>query len=325
MRIVFCILAFGVLIQTCRSAEPIRAGIIGLDTSHAVAFTKILNDPKATGDLADVVVVAAFPGGSPEVPRSCQLLKTCVPKVQQMGVEIVDSIDELLKKVDVVLLQSLDGRVHLEQVKPVLAAGKPVFIDKPMTASLADAVEIFRLAKQHNVPCFSASSLRYSSGIYRMRDDPRIGRVVGCDAYSPNKPLCPSHPDLFYYGIHGAETLLTIMGPGCKSVTNISTEGTTMVVGTWQDGRVGTLRGIRRGRGGFGAMVFGTKGIAPSGTWEGYEPLIIEIAKFFKTVKPPVSAEETLEIIAFIEAANRSKRQGGKAVSLESVLKEARE
>ena len=304
-------------------AKPLRAGMIGLDTSHAPAFAGFLNGPKATGELGGVKVVAAYPGGSPDLPASADRVEGFTKKLAEMGVEIVPSIDALLEKVDVVLLESVDGRPHLEQATAVIQAGKPLFIDKPVAGSLADAVAIFELAKQHGVPCFSSSSLRFSKGILGMRDDRRVGEVVGCEARGPCS-LEPHHPDLFWYGIHGVETLFTIMGPGCVEVTRVHTDGTDLVVGRWDDGRIGTYRGLRAGSHGYGATVYGTKGIAPSGGYDGYEPLLAEIVKFFKTGKPPVSAAETLEIYAFMEAADESKRQGGRPVTIESVLEKAK-
>ncbi len=303
---------------------PLRAGIIGLDTSHVVAFTRALNGPDAKGELANVKVVAAYPGGSPDVVSSRERVEGFTNTLRdELGVEIVDSIDDLLEKVDVVLLESVDGRPHLEQVVPVLEAGKPVFIDKPVAGSLADAIQIFELAKARGVPCFSSSSLRYSPALAGLKDDPAVGEVVGCDAYSPCS-LEEHHPDLFWYGVHGVETLFTIMGTGCKTVARVQTEGTDFVTGTWDGGRVGTFRGIRQGSTGYGATVFGTKGIAHGDRYGGYEPLLVEICKFFRTGKAPVSAEETIEIFAFMTAADASKRQGGAPVSLESVLAEAR-
>jgi predicted dehydrogenase len=241
-----------------------------------------------------------------------------------MGIEMVDSIEALLAGVDVVLLESVDGRPHLEQARPVLAARKPVFIDKPLAGSLADAVEIFELAKEHGTPCFSSSGLRYSPAVFDARDKEKVGEVLGCDAYSPCS-LEQHHPDLFWYGVHGVETLFAIMGTGCERVTRIKTDGTDVVVGVWKDGRIGTFRGTRTGKHNYGASTFGSKGNTSAGGFAGYDPLVIEIAKFFKTGVSPVPAAETLEIFAFMEAADESKRQGGAAVTLESVLKKARE
>jgi predicted dehydrogenase len=301
----------------------IRAGIIGLDTSHVVAFTKVLNNPAASGDLAGVRVVAAYPGGSPDVAASRDRVEGYTRQLRdEFKVEIVDSIAELLGKVDVVLLESVDGRPHLEQARPVLRAHKPVFIDKPVAGSLADAIAIFDLARETGTPCFSSSSLRFSPGVVAIRNDPKVGEIQGCDAYSPCA-LEEHHPDLFWYGVHGVETLFTIMGTGCRTVSRVQTKETEFVTGVWADGRVGTFRGLR-GKAGYGATVFGTKGIGQSGGYGGYEPLVVEICKFFKTGKAPVEPAETLEIFAFMEAADESKRQGGFPVTLESVMVRAR-
>jgi predicted dehydrogenase len=316
ITLLFCLsLEFAVHAET-----PLRAGMIGLDTSHCIAFTKLLSTKPEYG----VKVVAAFPGGSPDLPASRDRVAGYTKQMrEEFGVEIVGSIEELLAKVDVVLLESVDGRPHLEQVKPVLKAGKPVFIDKPVAGSLADAMQIYELAKQHDVPVFSSSSLRFSPGIAAMRNHPKVGEVLGCDAYGPCS-LEPHHPDLFWYGIHGVETLFTIMGPGCESVSRVQTKDFELVTGVWKGGRIGTFRGLRAGKAEYGATVFGAKGVAPSGGYAGYEPLVVEIVKFFKTGKPPVSAEETLEIFAFMEAADESKRRGGGPVKLAEVIEQAK-
>ena len=318
-----CILSITARIATSdEQAVPLKAGIIGLD-AHALPWTKIINDPQATGILAEMSVVAAFPGGSPDIPQSMKLLEQRQEEIAKLGVEIVDSIERLLQKVDVVMILSIDGRKHLHESRPVFAAGKPVFIDKPIAASLADAIEIFELAERHDAPCFSSSSLRFAQRTINARDDPRLGEVVGCDQFAPC-PREPHHPDLFWYGIHGVEPLFTIMGSGCVSVTRVHAAGTDVAVGVWNDGRIGTFRGIREGQRGYGSTIFGTKGIVSGGGFDGYEPLIKEIIQFFKTGRPPVSAEQTLEIFAFMEAADESKRLKGRPVTLEAMMQRAR-
>ena len=306
------------------AATPLRAGIIGLDTSHVTAFTKLLNAPQPLAELAGIRVVAGFPGGSPDIPVSRNRVAGFTRELnEKYGVEIVDSIDELLKKVDVVLLESVDGRPHLAQARAVFQARKPVFIDKPVAGTLADAIAIFELAQESGTPCFSSSSLRFSTGITEMKNNPKVGNVIGCDTYGPCH-LEEHHPDLYWYGVHGVEALYTLMGTGCQSVSRVQTEGTDLVVGVWKEGRVGTFRGLRKGASDYGATVFGSRGIVPGGSDVGYEPLIVEICKFFRTHKPPVSANETIEVFAFMEAADESKRQGGKPVSLETVMARAR-
>jgi predicted dehydrogenase len=304
--------------------KVIRVGIIGCDTSHVPAFAKEFNDPNAAGDIAGFKVVAAFPGGSPDLKKdSMDRVPGYVAQLKAGGVEIVDSIPKLLEKVDVVLLESVDGRPHLEQARPVIAAKKPLFIDKPLAGSLADAVAIAELAKKNDVPWFSSSSLRFGPKLVALKTDPKVGEIVGATAFSPCKTE-PHHPDLYWYGIHGVEALYTLMGPGCESVTRVQTDGAELVVGTWKGGRIGTFRGMREGKADYGAIAFGTKGIATQIGFEGYKPLAEQIGRFFKTRKPPVAAEETIELMAFMEAADESKRQGGRPVKLEEVLEKAR-
>jgi predicted dehydrogenase len=301
-------------------AGELRVGIIGCDTSHATAFAEILHNPKNTGDLAGLRVVAAYPGGSADIPSSINRVPQFVEKLKAMNVEIVDSVDALLPKVDVVLLESSDGRVHLEQAKKVFAAKKPVFIDKPVSASLKDAVEIFKLAKEAGVPCFTSSALRFCTGVAAVRKEGVFGDVMGCEAWSPYSTE-PNHPDLFWYGIHGVETLFTIMGPGCVKVQRVkSDQKDVVVIGTWKDGRIGIFRGLAASKGGYGATVYGTKSVGSAGGFTGYQGLVAAVAKFLKSGEVPVSADESIEIYAFMEAADESKRQDGAAVTIESVM-----
>jgi hypothetical protein len=302
-------------------ATPFRLGIIGLDTSHAIAFTELINGAQAADELARCRVVAAYPPGSPDIESSVVRVPQYTERMRQLGVEIVASIDQLLTRVDGVLLETNDGRPHLQQLRPVLAAKKPVFVDKPVAGSLSDAIKMFAEAEAEGVPLFSSSSLRFSRATQQVRQG-AIGQVVGCDAYSPCS-LEPTHPDLFWYGIHGVETLFTVMGPGCERVVRISSEGTDVVVGQWNDGRIGTFRGIRQGKGGYGATAFGTQETRTIDKYDGYGPLVVEIVRFFQTGKPPVDAGETLEIYAFMAAADVSKQRGGVPVTLAEVMQAA--
>jgi hypothetical protein len=305
------------------AASPIRVGVIGLDTSHATAFAKLMNESKDDPAVTGCKVVAAYPPGSPDIKSSTERVPEYTEQYKKLGIEIVDSIPALLEKVDCVCLETNDGRPHLEQVLPVLKAGKPCFIDKPIAGSLTDAVAIFEAAKHYKTPIFSSSSLRYVPGALDARAG-KYGEILGCDAFSPAS-LEATHPDLFWYGIHGVELLFTVMGTGCESVTRANSESLDVVVGTWKGGRIGTFRGIRDpGKGAYGGRAFGTKQNADLGTYAGYQPLVVDIVKFFKTKQVPVAEAETLEIYAFMEAADESKRQGGVPVKLADVLAKAR-
>ena len=303
--------------------KPLRAGIIGLDTSHVLAFTQSLNKgtkkPEDADKIAGVKVVAAYPQGSKDIESSTKRVPEYTEKVKALGVEIVDSVEDLVKRVDVIFLESNDGRVHLEQVRPVLAAGKPVFIDKPIAASLADAIRILEAAKKAKVPLFCSSSLRFGKTTQEVRNG-SIGKVQSAETSSPAS-LEPSHVDLYWYGVHGCESLFTVLGPGCQSVKRGTTaDGKIEVTGKWEGGRTGIFREAK----GYGGKAIGEKGEAPIGSYDGYDVLLFEIVKMFRTGIVPVSAEETLELYAFMAAADESKRRGGAEVTLKEVLEKAR-
>lgn len=304
------------------NAKGKRVGIIGLDTSHSIAFSKALNAPDSENTFLGYKVVAAYPQGSLDIKSSVERIDDYTRQIKEMGIEITTSIEDLLTKVDVVLLETNDGRRHLEQALPVLKAGKRVFIDKPMAASLSDAMVIFNAANQYNIPLFSASSLRYIQGADEIKNGV-VGKVLGAETYSPAH-LEKTHPDLFWYGIHGVESLFTIMGPGCKTVTRAHTNGADVVTGTWEDGRIGTFRGLRDGKAGYGGCVFGEKAIKTLGSYNGYNPLLKDIVKYFETGEIPVQPEETLDILAFMEAADESKKNGGAPVSIEKIMEKAK-
>lgn len=295
--------------------------MIGLDTSHVPAFAKIFNNPKATGDVAGIKVIVGYPGGT-EMPASRDRVARFTEDLRKTGVEIVDTIPKLLEKVDVVLLESVDGRIHLQEAIPVLKAGKPLFIDKPVAGSLVDAITIYEIAKKNQVPCFSSSSLRFG-GIQELKNNTQLGQIAGAATWG-SCSYQEGTPDMFFYGIHGIEALFALMGTGCETVARIQTKDADLITGTWKEGRAGTYRGIRRNKADFGAVAFGTKAIISVDKAGGYGDLCREIGKFFKTRQPPVSAEETIEIFTFMEAADESKRQSGKPVGLQDVLAKAR-
>ena len=300
----------------------IKIGIIGLDTSHATAFTKLLNSDDKKPEYNKFKIVAAYPYGSKAIESSFKRIPGYIEEVEKHGVEIVNSIAELMDKVDCVMLETNDGNLHLEQANEVFKAGKIVFIDKPIGANLAQAIAIFELSKKYNVPVFSSSGLRYTKQTLQLKEG-ELGDIIGADCYSPSH-FEPSHSDFTWYGIHGVETLFAFMGTGCVSVNRMSAEDADVVVGLWDDGRIGTFRGLRTPKSGYGGTAFTTKGAITIGGYDGYGYLLDEILKFFETKVSPVSEKETLEVFTFMEASNQSKRYGGKIISLDTVYKEAK-
>jgi hypothetical protein len=302
------------MLQAGAPAKSLRIGIIGTDTSHVPAFTKVLNDPSSPDYIPGARVVAAFKGGSPEVESSRTRVEGFAKEIaSKYGVEIVPDIATLLGKVDAVLIESVDARQHLEQVRQVVAARKPFFVDKPLAATLEDAREIARVAAQAKVPWFSSSSLRYSAFVVDMKSPENTGAIT----WAPG-PVEEHHKlDLTWYGIHGVEMLFTLMGRGCEEVTRTWTPDADVVTCRWSGGRLGTVR-LGRPYSDYGAVVFrGRKSVmSPPDAKFSYVPLVRDVVNFFRTGQPPVPNDETLEMFEFMDAAQKSKEAGGTPVKL---------
>lgn len=318
-----------------QETQPVRIGVYGLDNYQAVAYAHLLNDPKATGDLLGVRVVAAFPDTpSADIAESVANQPKWESQIQKFGVELVPTVDEMLKRVDGVMIMSVDGRKHLAQATKVLQAGKRLYIGRPLAHSLSDAVKILQLAEQTKTPCWSSSQHRFSPGFIGMRNHPEVGNVLGCDVYGGFETE-PNHGEYMWHGVHSVETLYTIMGPGCVSVTCTSTPTADAITGVWADGRIGNYRVIRQGKPKYSATVFGDKGVSTAGIYGhgvpvqgvvptkdeymGYKGIAIEMAKFYKGGPTPVPATETIELFKFLEAAARSKQQGGARIKLAEI------
>lgn len=322
-RRVFLSIATLLTAMSVQSQEPIRIGMIGLDTSHVIAFTRLINDTDHPGHVPGGRVVAAYKGGSPDVEASRTRVDGFTDRLREdFGVKIVDTIEALGKEVDAVMLMSVDGRPHLEQARPVIRSGKPLFIDKPVAGSLADAIEIYRLAEKHGVPVFSSSSYRFYPTLTGLKERD-FGRIRSVISYGPASTE-PHHPTLFWYGVHPTEALFTMMGTGCESVVSTHSSHTDVVTGKWADGRIGTLVGLREGASPHRVIVFGTEKVAEQESGGStYAPLVQEIIRFFETGIPPVKPRETIEIFAFMEAADESQRRGGNSVSISDLIEKA--
>ena len=308
-------------VAACTVPADTKVGIIGLDTSHALAFTKIMNvekDPCVEGFR----VVAAYQWGSRDIISSTNRYEKYVPQMKEMGVEIVPSIEELLSKVDVVCLETNDGREHLSQAEKVFASGKRVFIDKPLAHNLSDAMKIYELGRKYGAQYFSSSALRFSTVAVDARAG-KYGKIRGAALISPSPlEVQGTHNYYSWYGIHGFEPLVAIMGMGVDKVSCFRNDTDDVINATWKDGRMGELRLMRK------SWIYSgyvlpeepkdkKNPVVVFGGYQGYQPLLKEIVKFFKTGVAPVSPEETLEIFAFMEAAEMSAKRGGEPVTIE--------
>jgi len=309
MRIIFLlVVALGL---AC--AQDLKLGIIGTDTSHATAFTKLLNDPLASDHIGGAKVVAAYKGGSPDIEESAKRTDEYAAEIQKKWeVKIVPSISDLCPLVDGILLESVDGRPHLAQFREAAKCGKPVFIDKPLASTFPDALAIAALAAKEHIPWFSASALRFSE-VQDMKNPDVTGAIV----WAPG-PMEPHHElDLTWYGIHGVEMLYTILGPGCVEVSRMSSKEEDVLTGRWADGRLGVVH-LERPYGKYGAIAFvkGQKIDSRPDVRVSYIPLVRKIVEFMHTQKPPVPNDETMEMFAFMDASQKSKQQNSAAVKL---------
>jgi predicted dehydrogenase len=319
-----------------QTPKELRLGMIGLDTSHVIRFAELLNDPSRPDHVPGARIVTAFKGGSLDMEQSATRIERFTAEIKdKWKVELAGSIEELCQKVDAVLLMSVDGRQHLEQVRPVFAAKKPVFIDKPFAGNFEQAYQIVELGKKSGVPFFSSSPRRFSAEVQALKHNQNLGDVQGAITYGP-MPIQPNIPDMFWYGIHSVESLYTLMGPGCETVQRVHTAGADVVTGKWKDGRIGVVRGDRKDRTS-GAVAFGSKAVVTSRDISeeakktdasqpprsGYYGIVSAVVKFFQTKEAPVTPAETLEIMAFMQAADLSKARNGGPVALAEVWKNA--
>jgi hypothetical protein len=292
----------------------LRLGIIGADTSHAVEFTRIFNDASAKDHIPGARIVAVYKGGSPDVESSSSRIEKFSATLRDTyHLTFVDRIADLCPLVDGILLESVDGRKHLAQFKEAAACGKPVFIDKPLASTLADAEAIAAIAAEKHVPWFSASSLRWSA-IQSMRSPQLLGAFV----WSPG-PLEPHHAlDLSWYGVHGVEMLYTLMGPGATQVTRTFAPDSEVITAVWKDGRIGTIR-LGRPYSAYGAVAFypNNKSQAANEMPINYSQMMPALVDFMRTGTPPVPNAETLEMFRFMDAAQKSKDQGGIPIKLQ--------
>ena len=296
--------------------STMKIGMIGLDTSHCPAFVKLLNDSTNEFHIPGAKVVKAFPGGSKDFSLSHSRVGQFTEELKALGVQICDSLEETAKDMDAFFLESVDGRQHLEQFRILAKFGKPVFIDKPFACSFEDAKAIAEISRKQNVPVVSASAIRFAKGIGDLLE---AGEAVqSCEAFGP-MALLADYRDYFWYGIHSAEVLYAMMGKGCKTVQTFNTNKLDVIVGLWEDGRIGTLRGNRTGANNFGCVVTTDK-VAKAGFASGdipyYALMLKKVVPFFQTGKSPVCMEESLEVIAFLEAASRSLANGGEPVNI---------
>ena len=295
----------------------LRLGIVDFDSSHSIEFTRRFNQVGLNPDqyVDGARVVAGWPGTSEMAPER---IPGFLEQMIDAGVEIVDSPDALHDKIDAALVLSLCGAAHLERARPFLEAKIPTFVDKPFACSVEDARQIVELADSSGAQLLYSSALRYSEevlALQRLIDS--CGPLHGLVSYGPAK-RAEGNPGLLHYGVHALELMCTLMGPGCRRVSASHTDGVDVVTGTWDDGRVATLRGLRSGSTAYGLVAFCEQAVLPRpvSTIYAYRNLCRAIVRALESGEELVTRQEMVEIVAVALAALESERRWGVPVDV---------
>lgn len=284
----------------------LKLGIVSLESSHVDAFCKLLN---ADGGLDGMRVRGA------RVTALCPW-ENPLARVQELqeafGIEQVFSApEEMLPQVDAAMLLARDGGIHREQAEPFLAAGKPTFVDKPFALSVADAQAMVEASRRGGAPLMSCSALRFAAELAPIKAEmPELGPI--------RHAFCSGPGELFFYGVHIAEVVHTMLGPGIESVRNLADEQQDIMTVRWQDGKTAVLSLLREGANGFHFSVYCDKGLRSTsiGDLAFYRNTVAEFVKMCQTGEEPVDLDHTLEIIKLLAAAEASRDQDGAAVRL---------
>lgn len=285
----------------------LKLGLIGLDTSHVLGFTRYLNDPEVDGHVPGGRIVAGFPGGSPDLPVSADRVFGFTKELREtFGVEILDSPEAVAQSCDAVFITSVDGRVHLEQLRAVAPFGKPVFIDKPFATSMADAEAMAKLAREQNLPLMSCSSLRFAEAFQSALGAGE--NPIGLDVYGP-MPVQAQQPGLFWYGVHIAEMLVAALGTDFAVVSGLHQESQDLVTVNGEASRIGTLRGTRAGNGQFGGMLHFAEKREAFAVGRGDRPLTVTLLErvlpFFRGEANDAPADQAVAVTRLMVEANR--------------------
>ena len=239
-----------VIVATPAAAADLRLGLVGTDSSHVTAFASVFNDPSSAQHVAGARIVAAYRGGSPDLPSSRDRIdKFATDLKDKYGVEIVGSISELCARVDGVLLTSVDGRVHLAQARESSPRASRC---SSTNRSRRRSTTRGRLPGWRRRQAFRGSARRRSAmGLARSRPRTSAALRSSAPALSRNtiRSICQ------WYAIHEAEMLFALLGRGCEEVTRVASADADVVTCRWSDGRIGTMRALRP-YSDYGAVIF---------------------------------------------------------------------
>lgn len=287
-------------------AKTIKAAIVGLDTSHAVAFPQVIQDPACdqAKHVDGMAVTAALRFETPFQGKKG--LDERQTYLESIGVKVTEDFDEAVAGCDAVLLEINDPAYHLEYFKKCAVLGKPIFLDKPFADTLDNAEEMLKVAKERHIRFFTASSLRYDAELINAaKAMPEIDQGI---AWGP-LGRAAAGSSIVWYGVHTFEMLEKIMGPGAIAVTSTPDRRGVVCTVAYADGRRGVAE-LTTANYNYGCMLrhgAENKLVAAAG---GYDNLVREVRAFFRGESEGVALRESFEIMAMLEAAELSVRYG---------------
>lgn len=284
-----------------------RLGIVALESSHVDAYCRIFNLPEDEWHLEGARVVALCSQGNTQerIDELCE----------KFGIDtVVESPEALVPLVDAAMMLGRDGAQHCRQALPFLRAGKPCFVDKPFAHSIEDAALMIETARANSAPITTSSSLRYAVEFEEATERiAALGDLKHCSLIGPG--------ELFFYGIHLADVLMRLMGPGVQAVSNMREESIDLITASYGDGRSACLQVLRNTAYCFAVTLIGTQGtldIHPHDP-RNYVMQMKAFVRMLETGEEPVPEAEMLEAVKILVAADRSAQQGGRVVRLAEI------
>jgi predicted dehydrogenase len=194
----------------------IRIGLVGVDSSHAEDFLRHFNREARHRDMQ----VTRIWGGDEN--RTAELL------AHGPALHAADSLEALLAEVDAVIVGDRHGDLHLPHALPAIAAGKPVFIDKPLTCRLDDAIALVDAAERAGTPLLSASALRWHDDVVILKA--RLAYLDGPVEIAAHGTWTPDseHGGAIYYAIHVVELAQELAGTDWRGLRREPGEATRL-------------------------------------------------------------------------------------------------
>lgn len=289
--------------------QPLKIGMIGLDTSHCQTFARLLHDESDPNHIPGARIVAGCPAATPDWDKSAGRVDRFTTMLrEEYGAAIFDRPEAVAEASDLVMITAVDGRRHRALFEQIAPQGRPTFIDKPFATSVADAEAMLTLAGKHDLPLMSSSALRYADTFQTAMRDDRLGPIRGIDVFGP-MALEGALPGLLWYGCHGIEMIVAAMGPGCRDIQVVGNENGEMHSLTWDDGRLASYRGIRDGASQFGATIHRKEGFQQIDILASDRPFYVGLLEAVLASLPEgrsdVPSDQMREVVRIMELGNQ--------------------